>query len=50
MEGQVIKTYEYPGIKVRVYRPDLTPEERKKRMKQIYKAAEALVKDQRGRK
>lgn len=48
MEGQKLyKTYEYPGMTVRVYRPDLTAEEHTKRMKQIYQAAEALIKEQR---
>lgn len=48
MTGQDrITTYDFPGMTVRVHRPDLTAEERSKRMKQIQKAAEALVKEQR---
>lgn len=35
--------YEYPGWKIRVYRPILTEEERARRMKTIEKAAAALL-------
>ena len=46
MEGQSeIKTFTYPNAIVRVHFPDLTDEEQKKRMKHIYKAAEALLKE-----
>ena len=36
--------YEYPNAIVRVYRPILTEAERARRMKEIRKAAEALLK------
>ena len=32
------------GVKVRVFRPELTPEEQKKRMKAIHDAAAELLK------
>lgn len=38
------KTITYPNMTVRVYSPILSDEERAARMKQIYKAAEALLK------
>ena len=38
------KVYEYPNAIIRVYRPILTEAERAKRMKEIHKAAEALLK------
>lgn len=38
------KTYEYPGAVVKVYSPILTEEERKRRMAQIAKSAEILLK------
>lgn len=38
-------TFTYPNAIVRVHFPDLTEEEHKKRTKQIYKAAEALLKE-----
>lgn len=40
-----IKTFEYPNCIVRVHIPDLTEEERARRMKRIQKAAEALLKE-----
>lgn len=40
-----IRIFEYPGATVRVHIPDLTAEERAKRMTQIRKAAEALLKE-----
>lgn len=40
-----IKTFTYPGMTIRVHIPDLTEEERARRMKRIAKAAEALLKD-----
>lgn len=46
MEGQnEIRTFTYPNAIVRVHFPDLTAEEQKRRMKYIYKAAEALLKE-----
>lgn len=45
MEGQVYKTFTYGSTIVRVYRPDLTDEERKRRQKEIYKAAAELLKE-----
>ena len=36
--------YEYPNAIIRVYRPILTDDERARRMKEIQKAAEALLK------
>ena len=39
-----VRTFEYPGMIVRVHIPDLTEEERARRMKQLYKAAEELLK------
>lgn len=41
-----VKTIQFPGLVARVYIPELTPEERKARMKAIYKAAANLLKDQ----
>ena len=38
------KVYEYPNAIIRVYRPILTEAERARRMKEIHKAAEALLK------
>lgn len=35
--------FEFPGMTVRVYRPILTDEERARRMKEIEKAAAALL-------
>lgn len=37
------KTENYPAAIVRVHRPELTPEERARRMKSIKEAAERLV-------
>lgn len=39
-----IKTFTYPNAIVRVHIPDLTEDERNKRMRRIAKAAEALIK------
>lgn len=39
-----IKTFEYPNFIVRVHIPDLTKEERARRMKEIEKAAINLLK------
>lgn len=38
------KILEFPGMIVRVHIPDLTPEERTRRMKAIHNAAAALLK------
>ena len=38
------KTFTYPGIVVKVYSPILTDEERERRMAQISKSAEKLLK------
>ena len=43
MEGQ--KIFTYPNAVVRVTFADLTPEEHNRRMKQIRKAAEELLKE-----
>lgn len=37
--------FEYPNAIVRVYRPILSEDEQARRMKQVYKAAEELLKD-----
>lgn len=42
MAGEV-QTFTYENAIVRVHRPDLTEEERKKRMKSIKRAAEKLL-------
>ena len=42
MVGEV-QTFTYDNMVVRVHRPSLTEEERKKRLKSIEKAAEKLV-------
>ena len=34
---------EFPGMIARVYKPILTPEERERRMKEVHKAALALI-------
>ena len=39
-----VKVFEYPNMKVNVFIPELTPEERKRRMAAIYKAAANLLK------
>lgn len=38
-----VRTFEYPNMTVRVYIPDLTPEERARRMKAIHDAAAQLL-------
>lgn len=38
-----IKIIEFPNMTARVYIPDLTEEEQKRRMKLIYEAAASLV-------
>ena len=40
----MVKTFEFPGVVVRVYSPELTEEERKIRMNAIHKKAESLLK------
>lgn len=44
MDGQQ-KTFTYPNMVVRVHFPDLSTEEHNRRMKQIRKAAEDLLKE-----
>ena len=45
MEGQrKSQTFTYPNMIVRVHFPDLTDDERKKRSKELYKAAEDILK------
>lgn len=39
-----IRTFEFPGMIARVHIPDLTPEERSRRMKIIHQAAANLLK------
>jgi len=39
-----VKVFEYPNMTVRVHIPDLTEEERNRRMAQIHKAAAELLK------
>ena len=39
-----VRTFEYPGLVARVYIPDLTPEERDRRMKTIHNQAANLLK------
>lgn len=49
MQGQEVtykevRTFNFSNMTVRVHIPDLTTDERNRRMKQIYKAAEELIK------
>lgn len=44
MEYTLKKTIKEDGFIIRVYSPILTPDERKRRMKAIHKAAENLLK------
>lgn len=39
-----VRTIEFPGMIARIHIPDLTPEERNRRMQNIKKAAENLLK------
>ena len=39
-----IKTFEYPNMTIRVHIPDLSDVERSRRMKQLVKATESLLK------
>lgn len=41
-----VKVIEFPGMIARIHIPDLTPEERNRRMQVIKKAAENLLKGQ----
>lgn len=49
MEGQVsynlVARFESENAITEVYRPDLEPEEYKRRLKRLYAAAEALLKE-----
>lgn len=40
-----VKIIEFPGMIARVHIPDITAEERERRMKAIHKAAAALLKN-----
>lgn len=44
MQGQ-IKIYKYPNATVRVHIPDLAPEEREKRLNEVKKSAELLLRE-----
>lgn len=49
MRGQAdtykeVRTFTYPNMTVRVHIPDLSEEERKRRMKAVYQAAAELLK------
>lgn len=44
MQGQ-IRVFKYPNATVRVHIPDLAPEEREKRHKEIKLAAELLLRE-----
>ena len=50
MDSQVtykeVKTFEFPGLIARVYIPELTSEERAKRMKRIHNQATNLLKEE----
>ena len=39
-----MQVFTYPNMVVRVHRPDITQEEHNRRMKQIHKAAENVLK------
>ncbi len=39
-----VKTFEFPGVVVRVHIPDLTEAERSQRLKALKKAAERFIK------
>ena len=48
MQGQTYsleRTIEHPNFKARIFRPNLTAEEKKKRMQNIYNAASNLLKE-----
>ena len=40
-----VRVFEFPNMIVRVYFPDITEEENKRRMKQLYDAAEELLRE-----
>ena len=40
-----VRVIEYPNMIVRVHIPDISAEERERRMKQVRKAAEAVLKE-----
>lgn len=40
-----VKVFEFSGMVARVYIPDITPEERDERMKDIYREAAKLLKN-----
>lgn len=40
-----IREFKYPNMIIRVHIPDLTDEERQRRMKQLHKATEELLKE-----
>ena len=45
MNGQrEMRTFTYPNMVIRVHFPDLTDEEKKKRTKELHKAAEEILK------
>lgn len=44
MQGQ-IRVFKYPNATVRVHIPDLAPEEREKRHKEVMLAAELLLRE-----
>lgn len=44
VEHTLKQTIESPGFIVRIYSPNISEEERNRRMKAIHKAAEALLK------
>ena len=44
MQGQT-KIYKYPNCTVRVHIPDLAPEERVKRLAEVKKSAEMLLRE-----
>jgi ribosome recycling factor len=44
-EYKEVREFKYPGMKIRVYIPNLTPEERSRRMKQIHNQAAKLLKE-----
>ena len=45
-----IRTFNYPNMTIRVHIPDLSDVERNRRMKQIKKAAESLLKSYESKK
>lgn len=40
-----VKVFQFPNMNVRVHIPDLTPQERTRRMNAIYKQSENLLKE-----